>query len=124
MHPANFSRGDVLNADVDSIESVVELVSAGRTQLNISFVVGSANLTAFEVAFRYHESGDWVVVAETAGDYTSLEGPIIGCSGDLTTAAQGSSIHFLNLDVRGTYSTRIRAAGSSSSITGHYGMSS
>lgn len=122
LHPANFSRGAISNADVDSLEDVLELITAGREILNISFVVGTANLSAFQVAFRYHESGDWVTIASATADYTTPEGPILGASGDLTGAAFGATVHFLSLDVRGTQSVRFKAAGTSSTITGHYGM--
>ncbi len=125
MHPANFSRGEFSNADIDSSDdTVLELKTAGRERLNLSFTVGTADLTAFSVWFRYHESGDWVLIGSSSADYTSPEGPILGASGDLTTAAAGATIHFLNLHVSGTQSVLITAAGTSSSVAGHYGMRS
>ncbi len=125
MHPANFSRGEFSNADLDSSDdTVLEVITAGRAELNLSFTVGVADLTAFTVFFRYHESGDWVAVALSTTDYTELEGPIIGASSDLTSAPAGTDVQFLNLDVRGVQSVLITAAGTSSTISGHYGMRS
>lgn len=123
MHPANFSRGAFSNADLDSSDdTVLELITAGSERLNLSFTVGNADLTSFSVWFRYHESGDWVQMASAAADYTSPEGPILGASGDLTSAEDGSTVYFLNLNVSGTQSVLLTATGTSSSISGHYGM--
>ena len=123
LHPANFSRGEFSNADLDSSDdTVLELVTAGRERLNLSFTVGVASLTAFDVFIRYHESGDWSELASVAADYTAPEGRILGASGDLTVATFGSTVHFLELDVAGVQSVLITAAGNSSTIAGHYGM--
>ncbi|MBP6775433.1 MAG: hypothetical protein KA154_20770 [Gemmatimonadaceae bacterium] len=125
MHPANFSRGEFSNADLDSSDdTVLELVTAGRERLNLSFTVGVASLSAFSVFFRYHESGDWVPIASVSADYTAPEGPILGSSGDLTVAAFGATIHFLALDISGVQSVLITGAGVSSTVAGHYGMRS
>lgn len=123
MHPGNFSRGEFSNADLDSSDdTVLELITAGRARLNISFTVGNADLTSFSVWLRYHENGDWLQVAAAAADYTAPEGPILGASGDLSSAAAGSANHFLNLDVSGTQAVLITASGTSSTVAGHYGM--
>ncbi len=126
MHPGNFSRGEFSNADLDSSDdTVLELITAGRSWLNLSFYVGTAALTAFSVYFRYHESGDLVLMASTTADYSSPTGPILGASGDLTVAEEDSAeAHFLHLDVRAVQSVLITATGTSSSIAGHYGMGS
>lgn len=123
MADANqFVQGAFSNSDVDSSEDVLILGVAGREILNLSFVVGVANLSAFTVEYRYHEDGGWASMASAAADYTTPEGPVLGASGDLTTAAFGSTVHFLSLDVRGVSGVRLKAAGTSSTITGHYGM--
>ena len=117
-----FVCGAFSNSDVDSAEDVLNIGVRGRETLWLTFVVGTANLSAFTVEFQVHESGGWASIAALGADYTSPAGPVIGASGDLTTAAAGSTVHFLSLDVRAVASVRIRAAGTSSTITGHYGM--
>lgn len=122
MEASQFVQGTFSNSDVDTSEDVLILGVRGHEILNLSFVVGTANLSAFTVEFRYHDEGGWVSIASAAADFTSPEGPILGASGDLTTAAFGSTVHFLSLDVRGLSGVRVKAAGTSSTITGHYGM--
>ena len=117
-----FVCGAFSNSDVDSAEDVLNIGVRGRDVLWLTFVVGTANLSAFTVEFQVHESGGWASIAALGADYTSPAGPVIGASGDLTTAAAGSTVHVLSLDVRAVASVRIRAAGTSSTITGHYGM--
>lgn len=112
------------NDDIDSIEDVLIIgVNDTDTRLVLTFLVGTANLTAFKVDFRAHELGDWATLASAAADYTSPEGYVIGASGDLTVAASGSTVHFLVLDVGGLQGVRIQAAGTSSTMTGHYSIS-
>lgn len=112
--------GRISNADIDSLEEVATIRVRDFERLWISFVLGTASLTAFSVDFRVSEDADWFVIANAAADFTTPEGPVLGASGDLTTAAFGSTVHFLNLDVRGVESVRLRAAGTSSTITGHF----
>lgn len=110
------------NVDVDSAEDVLILGTIGYTTLWVTFLVGTANLSAFTVEFRAHPDGDWAAIASAAADYTSPEGPVLGASGDLTAAGYGSTVHFLKLDVAGVAGVRIKAAGTSSTIAGHYGL--
>lgn len=116
-----FKSGTISNTDIDSLEELVVIELKNKQRLWLSFLVGVANLSAFSVDFQMHAEGDWVVIASAAADFTTPEGPVLGASGDLTTAAFGSTVHFLNLDVQGVYAVRLRAAGTSSTITGHYG---
>lgn len=117
-----FACGAFSNSDVDSAEDVLNIGVRGREVLWLTFVVGTANLSAFTVEFQIHEDGGWASIASASADYTAPEGPVLGASSDLTTAASGATVHFLSLDVRAVASVRIRAAGTSSTITGHYGM--
>lgn len=117
----NSCNGVISNADVDSIETVAEITVRDNEVLFLSFLVGTASLSAFSVSYKVHESGGYFTVASVAADYTSPEGPILGASGDLTAAASGSTVHWLQLDVRGVFKVRIQAAGTSSTITGHFG---
>jgi len=116
--PAN---GTFTNYDVDSSEDVTTIHVRGMDSVFISFVVGTANLTAFTVEYRSHASGGWFTVASAAADYTSPEGPILGASGDLTIAASGATVHWIKLNVKGARDVRIKAAGTSSTVVGHYG---
>lgn len=116
-----YDSGTISNADIDTIEDVATIDVTGFTNLFISFLVGTATLTAFRVDFRVHSSGDWFNIASVGGDYTFPAGPMLGASGDLTVAASGSTVHWLKLDVTGVQAVRLQAAGTSSTITGHYG---
>lgn len=117
----SWKAGQFSNADVDSAEDVARITVRDQDALFLSFLVGTANLTAFTVSFRLSPSGDDFVVASASGHYTSPTGVVLGASGDLTTAAAGSTVHWLKLDVRGVESVLIRAAGTSSTITGDFG---
>jgi hypothetical protein len=110
------------NADVDSAEDVLIAGVSGFDIMWLTFLVGTANLSAFTVEFRLSEDSDWFTIANSISDYTVPEGPILGASGDLTTALSGSTAHFLRLDVRGVSGVRIKAAGTSSTITGAYSL--
>ena len=115
-------QGVFTNDDVDSAEDILILGVVGHETLWLSFVVGTASLTALTVELRVHPDGDWFTIASAAADFTTPEGPILGASGDLTTAASGSTVHWLKMDVSGVVAVRVKAAGSSSTIAGHYGL--
>lgn len=115
-------NGTFTNADVDSLETVLEVKVRGYEEMWLSFVVGGANLSDFNVDYRVHADGGYFTVASDAGDYTSPDGPILGASGDLTLAAAGATVHWLRLSVKGVHDVRIQAAGTSSTVTGHYGV--
>lgn len=114
-------NGPISNTDIDTIEDVATIVLRNNARLWVSFVLGTANLSAFTVEFKVHPSGDWLTIASAAADYTTPEGPVLGASGDLTTAAFGATVHWINLDVQAVYAVRLRAAGTSSTIAGHFG---
>lgn len=113
--------GAFSNSDVDALESIVTFNVRNNEVCWISFVVGTASLTAISFDFRLHAAGDWFVIGDVSADFTSPEGPILGASADLTTAASGATIHWVRLDVRGVHEVRVRAAGTNSTITGHFG---
>jgi NADP-dependent 3-hydroxy acid dehydrogenase YdfG len=114
-----FEEGVISNADVDAIEDIATIDAAALRTIWVSFTVATAALTSFVVQFKCHSSGTFDTVASVAGDYTAPEGPIMGASGDLTVAGVGS--HFLKLDVEGVNEVKLRAAGTSSVITGYWG---
>lgn len=117
-----YSRnGTFSNSDVDALEDVITIHVRDNENLWLTFLVGTANLSAFEVSFRNHQTGEWIVIASVTADYTTPEGPVLGASGDLTVAASGSTPHFINLVVKGVHDVRLRAAGTSSTITGTWG---
>ena len=86
-----FACGAFSNSDVDSAEDVLTIGVRGREVLWLTFVVGTANLSAFTVEFQIHEDGGWASIASASADYTAPEGPVLGASGDLTAAASGAS---------------------------------
>lgn len=114
-------QGAFSNTDVDTAETILEIQVRTIEELWIEFVVGTANLSAFTVALKVREDGNWFTVASAAGDYTTPEGPILGASGDLTVAASGATVHWLKLDVRGVDAVRLQAAGTSSTVAGSFG---
>lgn len=114
-----FEEGSISNADVDTIEDIATIDTAALRTLWVSFDVATAALTAFEVQFKPHSNGSFVTIASAALDYTSPAGPILGTSGDLTAAAVGS--HFIKLDVEGVNEVKLRAAGTSSVVSGYWG---
>lgn len=116
------ANGIITNADVDTSETVAEIDVRGAEVLFCSFVVGTANLSAFTVEFRVNSGGGYFTVASAGSAYTTPTAPVLAASGDLNTAASGSTVHYLKLDVRGVETVRIKAAGTSSTINGHYGM--
>jgi hypothetical protein len=115
-------RGSFTNADVDTLETLFEINTAGSEHLFVSFVVGAANLSAFTVDYRAHPSGGWATVANAGADFTSPAGVIEDASGNLTTAASGATVHWLKLKVGGVETVRLQAAGTSSTVTGHYAL--
>jgi hypothetical protein len=114
-------NGTFANADVDTSESIAELDVRGCEVLFCSFVVGAANLSAFTVEFRVSAAGGYFTVASASGAYTTPTAPVLAASGDLTAAAAGATVHYLKLDVRGIESVRLKAAGTSSTVAGHFG---
>ena len=110
--------------DLDLTRVAVPMLSA--KVLWSSFVVGTANLSAFEVQYKVHPNGDYFTVASSSTDYAStigvLTGVVLGTSGNLAAASSGTTVHFIRLDVAGVYGVRLRAAGTSSSITGHWSV--
>jgi hypothetical protein len=115
-------KGTFTNADVDSIEEIFTIDVSDAEYLFISFLVGTANLSAFEVCGRAHPDGGWAILANAGANFTSPAGNVVDASGDLTTAASGSTVHWVHLSVGGIDCVRLRAAGTNSTITGHYGM--
>lgn len=115
-------RGVIANNDIDSIEDVAVIEVEGMKYLWIAFVVGVANLSAFTVDGKVLDTGDWFPLAAASGDYTSPVHPVLRASSNLAAAAFGSTVHFLKLDVSGLHSVRLRAAGTSSTILGSFGL--
>ena len=115
-------RGTFANADVDSSEEVVTIDVTNRDYLWLTFVVGTANLSAFVVNYRVHPSGGYTVAASAAGNYTTPVHPVIKATGDLNVAASGATVHSVKLDVKGVESVQVTAAGTNSTITGYYSL--
>ena len=109
----------VTNADIDTIEDIFEIDADGRHTMLFTFVVGTANLSDFDVLFKAHPSGDWVQMAGDAADYTTPNYPVLKASGDLNSAAAGATVHWLLMDIKGAFKVKVQAAGTSSTIAGH-----
>ena len=121
--PNTESKGTVdFTKTVSSLETIHEQVVHGASYGWLTFTVGTANLSDFDVAYKAHPGGSYATIATQASDYTSPDGPILGASGDLASAST-SGTHWLHLDLRSVYSIRIQAAGTSSLIIGHFSWS-
>lgn len=119
----SFSRyGAISNADVDAAEDVAIIECGGFKMLWLSFIVGVANLSAFTVEYRLNGAAAWMPMAATEADYTTPNFPVLRASGNLAAAAFGSTNHYVALDVTGIHSIRVRAAGTSSTITGSFSL--
>lgn len=116
-----FKSGVFSNADVDTSEDVATIDVRDYDTLFLSFLVGVANLSAFVVVFKVAPGGDELIVANAGAHYTSPSGVVLGASGDLTTAAAGATPHWLKLNVASIDTVILRAAGTSSTVTGDYG---
>lgn len=116
------AHGAFVNADVDTIEELATINTRAAEFLFVTFVVGTANLSDFLVEARVHPSGGWAVVATATGDFTTPVHPVIKASSDLNAAASGATVHWLKLDVAAFYEVRLSAAGTSSTVTGNWGV--
>ena len=112
------SSGHFTNADVDTIESLVEIPCIGKERLAVQFVVGTANLSDFQVDGKVADDMGYSTLASATGDFTTPVLPIIKASSDLNAAASGSTVHYLVIDCRGFHTIRLQAAGTSSTVTG------
>jgi hypothetical protein len=110
--------GTLSATGIGTLTTVATIDCQERKTLWLSFTVGVA-LTAFTVEFAVSHIGDFFTMASVAGDYTTPEGPVLGASGDLTTAAI-STTHWLKLDVEVVKKVRIKASSTSGTLTGHY----
>lgn len=113
--------GAIANTDVDDSEDVCIINVAGYKSLWLEFALTVANLSAFTVEYRVNGAGHWLPVAAASGDYTTPHHPVLKASGNLAAAASGST-HYVNLDVSGIHSVRIKAAGTNSALSGSYGL--
>ena len=113
--------GPISNADIDALEDLITIPTRGAVALVVQFVVGTADLTDFLVQGRCHPSAGWSTLATATGDFTTPVFPIQKASGDLNAAASGATVHFLIMDCAGMHEVLLRAAGTSSTITGYWG---
>jgi hypothetical protein len=113
-----YNTGTFANADVDALEDVAIIQTRGKEILIVTFTVGVATLTNFDVQARPSTDAPYVNVADATADYTTPKFPVLKASSDLNVAAAGD--HNLILDVRGQESVKLRAAGTSSTITGFW----
>lgn len=109
-------REKFINADVDSEEDVAVIDVADYKTLFLQMVVAVANLSAFKVQYRLNGEAAWLDMAVAGAAFTTPTFPVTRASGDLTAAAVGSG-HWCRLDVTAIHQVRIRAAGTSSSVT-------
>ena len=110
--------GVLSQTGIGTLTTVATIDTNERKTLWLSFTVGVA-LTAFTVEFAVAHVGDFFTIANTGTDFTAPEGPVLGASGDLTTASI-STVHWLKLNVDGVKQVRLKASSTSGTITGNY----
>lgn len=115
-------QGKITNLDIDSSETIALIDVGGFKSLWMEFAVTVANLSAFTVEYQLYGTGPWMAMASAGTDYSNAVFPVTKASGALATAASGAS-HWLHLNVEGIGFVRIKAAGTSSKISGGYRLS-
>lgn len=115
-------QGRVTNLDIDSSETIALIDVGGFKSLWLEFAVTVANLSAFTVEYQLFGTSSWMPMSSAGTDYSNAVFPVNKASGALATAASGSS-HWLNLNVDGIGFVRLKAAGTSSKISGSYRLS-
>ena len=91
----------------------------GASVLNISIENSDAGnlLDAFEVAIRGNASAAFQTIASVASDYTtSLQWPLLGCGGDLTTL-DSDTAYTLTMACGGLNAVRLKASCNSTTTT-------
>lgn len=114
--------GSFSNADVDTIEDVAEIAVGGLEELFVTFTVGTAALSAFEIQAKPTEASGYVTWFSTSADYTTPRGRLEACSGDLTIAGT-TGIYWFVLKTKAVHKVKLRAAGNSSVVAGEWGAS-
>ena len=122
MSLESVAQGAFANADVDTIEELATINTRGAEFLMVQFVVGTANLSDFLIEGRSHPSAGYSTLATATGDFTTPVHPVIKASGDLNAAASGATVHFVKMDVSGLYDVKLSAAGTSSTVSGYWGV--
>lgn len=116
------SLGKITNQDIDSSETVALIDVNGHSRLWIEFAVTVANLSAFTVEYQLFGTSSWMPMASVGTDYSNAVFPVVKASGDLAAAAASAS-HWVQLNTEGIGYVRIKAAGTSSKISGAYRLS-
>jgi len=81
-------------------------------EIKVGNDAGDNDLDQFELAYKAHADGNYVVMADTSTDYTTnIKWPLLMSTADLTALGKGESA-LLTLAVKGVYAVRLRAAGS------------
>lgn len=97
----------------ETITTDLTLVGVFDTQcLSVLFcevAVATQDVDQFEISGRSNKSGSWHVLFNSAGDFISPLGILVGTSGDLTTISAGNNGFFI-LNIDGLFEIRIRAA--------------
>lgn len=114
-------KGGDLSGTFTALAPLVVVDVEGYDQLFLAFTVGVAALSQFVVEARGRANGVVTIIANAADHYVAPDGPILGASAALNTAAIGG--HFLCLDVAPFKEITIRAAGTSSTIAGDWSAS-
>lgn len=114
------ASGPISNADVDALESLVEITVMGAERLFVQFTVATASLSDFLVEAKASDGMGYSTMATATGDFTTPVFPILKASGDLNAAASGSTVHWMMMDCAGLHTVKLSAAGTSSVIAGQW----
>jgi len=113
------SNTDVLVSDATTNQIAMISDLKGASVLNISIENSDAGniLDAFEVGVRANASAAFQTVASIASDYTtSLQWPLLGCGGDLTTL-DSDTAYTLTMACGGLNAVRLKASCNATTTT-------
>lgn len=80
-----------------SLTKIADLEFAGHDRVMVEIAVADQDLDGFEIRARFHPAGSELTLFSEAAEYAEPPdgGLLIGCSGDLTTLAAGTSGWFV-----------------------------
>ena len=119
----NDGEGPV-NITSDLTEIALIRIQAGSANLWVDIRSSDYQLSDFDIAVRSHKDSEaWTIIAAATSDFTtSIQWPLKGCSEDPRIMLSDTWATF-NMDVKGLYSVRLRAAtlaGSDTDVTAYW----
>jgi len=107
----NKPLGETIKTIPSTLTTLVDYVVASMKRVGINIANAGTLTDQFVLQAQFVEDGAWHTLFNTAGDFTSPAGILVGASGDLTAIADATSGWFI-LDTDGIFAIRLRAASS------------